>query len=462
MKKALFALILVLLISGCMQKDMAAEDSVQDKGLQTITGDAVIDVETEAVEEVPDEFPAMDEGIAAEKGIEEGTAIPGEEDADVSEPEEAEEEKTESEEYSLDELREYLIESTGRGYHFDRDENYPEYYNSNDMKFYVINVLEDKVYDSRTFYERFSAENWDGYLHFLNRTHMRQLRKPLTEENYTDESKYREYVQQRALVEQTFIENTIELDEGKVLEYQGINWMFSPNDYFRGAYADTLLIYKIYCSPELVVFIRPSWKEFKLYLPASKKSDAYANWAESVNKVRGEMLDISGEILSRCPVDKDFFEDLPDEEFRSTKTLAYYWKTEYQFYWNLTMNLTAQVEPMEGANYAGKYTLKRVNFSFTNHEPDVLWGSLLLNIRTIPDGKDDDEYEFKDEKDLGIKIKSGETIKRDLEADHPDEKKPRFSDNLTINYELYKYAFGFAIRSKSITIDTNGTVIKEG
>ncbi len=439
MKKIVFSLFLLFVVVGCATEDAQVSVDLPEGNLEDINGEVAAESVT-----VEDRSIHVSEGANADDST----------DEDVGE-------ESKTSEYGLEDLKEFLINFTDVGYHFNQDKSDSEYYNSNDMKFYVIHVVEDEIHDAKTFYERYSAKNWNGYLHFLNRTAMRRLREPLSEERFDDPADYKEYVQQRTLVDQTFIENTIDLEEGRVLEYQGINWKFSMNDYFDGAYEETLLIYKIYCSPKLVVFIRPSWTEFNIYLPASKKMDAYDNWNESVNKVRSEMLRRAKWILRECPVDKDFFDSLPDEGFRSTDILANYWKTEYRFYWNLTMNLTPQVELIEEGKNAGKYLLTRINFTATNYEPSILWGSLLLDVHTLSDDEDDYEYEFRTNRHLGLKIKSGETIKRHMTADNPGEKKPQFSNNLTINYVMKKYGYGFDLRSKSITIDTNGTIIKE-
>lgn len=354
--------------------------------------------------------------------------------------------------YNLEKLGRDINAISKKHYIFRQDEEDQQYYDGNSQKFYVVDVLEDKVYDSKEFYERFSAKNWEGYLHFLNATDMGVLHPPLTEDNFSNEKDYKEYVQERYLVEQTFVENTIDLENGKVLEYQLLNWVYDPFGNFKGSWQDTLLIYKIYCSPNLIVFIRPDWTKLGFSLSGADSDTIRKNWESSINELRQEMLDTSNKILKTCPVNKDFFKDIPSEKFESSETLAYYWKTDYQFYWNLTTDISTEIEPSKE-----EYLLKRVNISFTNNEPRTLWGDLLLDIDTVSDGKE--SYEFKSEKRLGEKIKDEETIQRELEADHPDEEKPKFSDNLVINFKLIKYGDGFTIKSGNITIDTDNKKI---
>jgi len=354
--------------------------------------------------------------------------------------------------YTIENLQEdinSLFERTN--YDFIQDKEDPEYYIGNGQKFYVINVFDEEIQTSTKFYDKFSAQNWKGNLHFLNKTAMRLLHPPLTEKNFTHKNQYMDYVQNRALIEQITIEKQYDLENGKVLEYQFINWMYDPYNQFQGAWEDTLLIYKIYCSPNLVVFIRPGWEKIQLGVLGQKIDETYKNWELTVERLRPEFLDISNKILKLCPVSKSFFNNLPDQEFKTTTTLAYYYKTDLQYYWNLTTDISTEIEP---SSREGEYLLKRINVIFTNYEDSTIWGPLLLDIETLADGKD--EATFVSEKSIGKFLRGGKSVSRSFVPITDQE----FSDTITIDIELYTEEGHIPIRPRSITIDTNNKLIK--
>lgn len=351
-------------------------------------------------------------------------------------------EKLEEDINSLFDMKDYI---------FKQDKTRKDFFLGNGQKFLMIQVLDDNINTAEIFYKEFGALNWEDNLYFLNKSEMNLLHPPLTEKNFSREQEYMDYKQNRALVEQTISEKTIELENGKVLEYQFINWMYSPSNQFQGAWEDTLLIYKVYCSPDLVVLLRPDWEKIQWGTLGQSMEEAHKTWEANIERIKPELLETADSILAKCPVRKSFFNSLPDKEVKKTKDMAYYYKTHLKYYWDLSTDVKTEIEPLSNED---KYLLKRIEVTFTNNEPETLWGYLDLDVETLADGKTD--YIFADKKAIADKILPGKSVTRGVVPEEDNE----FAENITIDFKLMYGSSDLPVRPFSITIDKNNNVIK--
>jgi len=425
--KIIIGLLIILFISGCTQQIIC------NKPYISIGADCCLDQNDDSICD-------SDEDEIEEETVEQ-----------INKEEEIIEDKRNLDDYDIDKLEEDVRVSI-RNYLLKQDQNDPTYYNGNGQKFFVVKIPKSKITDVKSFYNQFSAEKWEGYKHFVNATELGWLQPLLTEEKFDNEKEYRDYVQGRDLVEIEIIEKTYDLEEGKVLEYQFLPWIYDQFGTFQGAWVDTLLIYKIYCSPNLIVFLRPDWEKLSLMVAGQNSEGIHANWESSINQIRPELLKNANIILKNCPVDKEFFREMPDKEFKSSETLAYNYKMDLKYYWNLETEISTIVEPSNDEE--GKYLLKELNVTFTNNEGFILWGPLLLDIEAIADGEK--EYEITSERKMGEKLLNKKSVSRSFSP----SKEPVFSDNLKINIDMYIEEDHLSVRPKTIIIGKDNKIVE--
>ena len=253
----------------------------------------------------------------------------------------------------------------------------------------------------------------------------------LGRENFSSEEKYREYLREGTFINYTFIETSYDVPNGKVLEYQLISWRLDNSfKYFEGAYDGTFLIYKIYCSPNMTILLTPRWEIYKLQLPSMTLEDTYKTWNSYIISARKDLLNKSNELLKRCPVNKEFFENYNFPDYYKSEMLTGHWKFYYSKMFKLNSSLSASAK----AKSNGKYALNQVNVSFTNIDEIDLWNAALdegvnLKIEVTPDGESAKDYW--DRRVTSI-LWPGKSITRSFQ-----HKEIEFFDNITIRAVLY-------------------------
>lgn len=318
----------------------------------------------------------------------------------------------------------------GKYYNFSRDLSRPEYIRSSDLKYYVIHTINDEkkyVKTADDFCDEYCAENWDDWKYFINASDLGDLTPILERGNFSTDARYKEYKFERTLINHTFIETTYEVKNGKVLEYQFISWTQDQFNTFEGAWFGTFLIYKIYCSPNATIFLRPKWDEYKdLSFPAATMSSTYRTWVNYIKPIREELLGRANELLGLCPVEKDFFQDYSFPDYFKSEMLSYYWKIDYEYLWNMTSSIRVGAVP---SLEEGKYLLKEVNVSFRNNDEYDINEEINLRIMINPDDKGEQEYH---DGGAGGKLISGKSIERSMR-----KKDIEFTNNITVEAKLY-------------------------
>ena len=251
---------------------------------------------------------------------------------------------------------------------------------------------------------------------------------------------YKDYIQNAVYVNITVIEKSYNVENGKVLEYQLLPWVQSLFGQFLGAYDETQLVYKVYCSPNMTVLMRPEWDEIQVSFPVTTMDETRKTWDNHIIPLRKRFLSKANELLARCPVEKEFFEGYAFPDYEKSELLAVYWKSYFKFYLNMTESLDIGVEPSRSE---GKYLLKEINLSFTNNDYFELY-ELALNVDVIMDDKrQKDHY---DKRVVGI-LRPGKSVDRNFKIEDGYE----FSDNVTIEAKLYTVFDKGEIRPLRIT-----------
>ena len=312
-------------------------------------------------------------------------------------------------------------------YAFKRDPSYPNYIRSNEMKYYVLDTISDgKDFISKPeeFCDKYCAKNWNGWKYFTNMTIYRAFIPILGPENFSNEYNYRDYLSYVVLINRTLIETPFDLPNGKVLEYQLLVWDQDSYGTFKGA-EQTLLVYKIYCTPNTIIFLRPKWDIFTMQFPSASMWEVHRTWNNYLPVIRKDLLNRSNELLKKCPENKEVLKDYDLPSYSETEMLSVYWKVYYEYYFNLTSNLKIGAVP---STYNDKYLLKQINVSLTNNDFFELY-DVDLKVSATPDGHSETDY-F-DNSVAGI-FRPGDSISYNL-----SNKEVEFSKNIEVDVVLY-------------------------
>lgn len=349
---------------------------------------------------------------------------------------------------SREEVQETINTIVGRNLQWDENVFDTQVFEGNVQKSYVIREFDEKIVDGKDFYFKMGAATWkDDYI-YLNHTRMRWLQPVLEENDFKTKSAYQEYKTYRTIIEQTVREKTIEVENGKVLEYQQLNWVTNGFDYFHGTWDDTLLIYKIYCSPALVVYLRPEWERIQWGVVATKMDSVYNTWDYTVQRLRPMMLNRSNEVLKKCAVNKAFFDDIPTRDFDSTQTFAYYYKIDLEQYWNLSTEVSFAFK-----NDSKGFFVDTVNVTFHNND-EALYGPLVVEIMIAPDGKN--AKEFVSDRKIAAVISQGETVEREIRS----QEDIYFKEYAIVDVRLMREEERIPVRPKLYTVFKDGNVEK--
>ena len=336
--------------------------------------------------------------------------------------------------YDLKQLGQDINELVGIPNNFSREPSHPDYVRSSHLKYYVIHTIngkEEHITNAQDFCKKYCGANWEGWQYYVNMSNYKWLFPPLNKNNFSNEYLYRDYILNTDYVNFTFLETSFDVEYGKVLEYQLISWRLDNSlKYFEGARDGTFLIYKIYCSPNMTIFLTPRWEVYKMYLPAATLSDSFSTWNYYIISIREEFLNMSNELLKRCPVEKEFFENYDFPDYSKSELLTDYWKVYYTKRFNLTNSLQASAENKSD----GRFILKKVNVSFMNVDVYDFWNAetdegVNLRIDVIADGNRETEY-YK-HRVAGI-LEPGQSINRSF-----SHKEIEFYNNVTVRAALY-------------------------
>lgn len=337
----------------------------------------------------------------------------------------------------IEELEDDINEIMKSTYTFKQDKDNQNFVKSNNLKYYVIHKINDSkdyIKNMDDFYKTYYGDNWKDWEYYVNMTQFNWLKPPLTEKDFSRKSEYLDYIKNTAFVNHTITEKTYKLDNGKITEYQFLTWAHDQNDYFLYSYTDSLIMYKIPCSQNLTVFIRPNFQKIQLGVASLKMPELFTNWEYQIEDFRKEILEEADKILQKCQINKDFFESQSPQDYYKSEELSLNWENYYKEYFNMSHSVSAFVEPEDG-----KYVLRSVNITFKNNEFKLEF-PINLKIKILIDGKDEEDYY-----DSGLatyEFDFNETINKTIDKEKP---KIVFSKNLTLEITPYAKYYEIAV-----------------
>ncbi len=353
--------------------------------------------------------------------------------------------------YNFLEVQHNINDAFEKNFTWREDISNRRYFNTGPDKIYVIKELNTEIKDVMDFYDLFSARRWGDNFYFINQTELGWLNPSLNKEDFSNERDYEEYIKNRYTIEQTTIEKIFVLEEGKVLEYQFINWKYDKYGYFAGAWQDTLLVYKIYCSPRQVIYLRPEWENLQIWVIGAKSQEIYGNWNSAVDRMRKDLLPKANMILKDCPVEKEFFELLPTKEFKKTIQLYYHYPADIEFFWKMNTSISVGIN-----NESGEISLASINVTFSNNEEfDVGGGEgIFFDVRTSADGKEMED--FVTSRKMTTTFPAGMSIHRELFK----QERVVFRNNLTIEVKPYLDEGKVPFRPSTHLLFSEGSIVR--
>ena len=184
--------------------------------------------------------------------------------------------------YTEEQLKEDLTRIFGSSRYnisnFTRDSSYPDYIRSSELKYHVIHTLKDRqIKTFKDFCGIYCGKNWDGWRYYINTSEFSLYAPLLGREDLSDEKKYEDYKRDMLLANLTQKERIYEVENGKVLEYKF--WLLQQDNFgnFESNPLGYMVIYKMYCTPNMTVLIRPRWEDFSVKI-RGKLTQLIVNW----------------------------------------------------------------------------------------------------------------------------------------------------------------------------------------
>lgn len=334
--------------------------------------------------------------------------------------------------YSEEQLEEDLTSIFGSSRYnisnFTRDPSYPDYVRSSELKYHVIHTPKNRqIKTFKEFCGYYCGENWDGWRYYINTSEYSLYIPLLGQEDFLDEKEYEDYRKERVLANHTQKERIYEVENGKVLEYKF--WLLQQDNFgnFVSNLLSYIVLYKVYCTPNMTVLIRPRWDDFSVR-KGGKITDVIVNWELEDDRVSEELLEKANKILKACPVEKQFFDNYNYDPYFKSDLLSYYWELYYANGFNLTRNIDIGVEKLYADQ--GIYVLKNINLSFANNDIYSLYDTGLRVTVKADGGKS--EHDYYDDENFRYEFKSGEKITKSLST-----KEIKFEHNITVIATLY-------------------------
>ncbi len=225
---------------------------------------------------------------------------------------------------------------------FKRDPDNKDYFRSSSQKNSVIHTISDKedyIENAKQFCAKYCARSWNALEYYTDSDSMKKLTPVLHRNNFSRQQDYGEYESERTLIDYRVEEKAYEVANGHVLELQISQLIQDDFGNFQGVWADTLLVYKIPCSPNTTILLRPELGVHKGSTTTSTLNRIYRNWDDYLVPIREEFLDYANDLLIICPVKKEFFSQYNFPSYSKSKTLSYYWRTNYEYLWDLKTTL---------------------------------------------------------------------------------------------------------------------------
>jgi len=271
--------------------------------------------------------------------------------------------------------------------------------NNNEFRDWVIEYIQnpdEQIESIQEFYDYIEADKWTGWNYYVNETTWKWLYPPITEQelkeidqNYNFNTNYRGEIYS-AWVDIDVKEKGFQTESLPIAEYQLITMILSspPQEkrYWLGNWEPFLIVYKIPCTKDIIIYHRP---DYKYVIEASfwnyKKDEITNTWQREIDGMKSKSVPRIKEILKFCGVKEDAVNYGEFKESSSTTQKVHNWKVYYARVFNYSLEAEANVLPADPDNETFK--IKMVNISMTSFLDEEYFLSLRVKIELETDGK---------------------------------------------------------------------------
>ncbi len=275
--------------------------------------------------------------------------------------------------YTILEIENSINEIFGESFAYHQNDEFPSLIFGNARKSVIIAQVKENIGDEQEFLAYATASNYDLASAYQNNSLIATLHVPLTS---ADTKYFKEYQNSKDIVLKIEKEQSIDLNNGRVLEYQLQYLKTDEFNNYKGRYAPSIVVYKVYCGPHAILFLKPDWIETERSSGGTIQ-DEQNNFMDEISHMRKDMLSKSDKLLKKCPVTYSFFEEMQDINTEKTTKLAY----DRRIYWErmANVNLAATIN-IKNTEYRNISLVKQIEFSMTNNDAYSIRDELYLDI----------------------------------------------------------------------------------
>ncbi len=351
--------------------------------------------------------------------------------------------------YTLLEIENNLNQVVSESLAYHTTSEFPGIIFGNARKSAIIIQEQNSIGDYEEFLNTYAQPNFNLEKIYLNTSIINTLHAPLTQK---DTNHFQDYKDTKNLILRIEKEQSFDLNNGKVLEYQLQYLKTDEFNNYKGLYLPSLIIYKVYCGPHATILLKPDWIETERSATGTIE-DAKNNFQDEVSHLRQDMLSKSDKLLKKCPVTYSFFEEMQDINKESTSTLAYNRRIYWERQANVDINAEIKVKNME---YRNSSNIERIKFTIQNNDPYSIRDELYVDIIAKTDSNQ--ERSIVSNKQLTTQgINSQEILVRDYFPEYDVE----YSNTVKLKILVHRTKDIENIKPILITFNRLGEIIEE-
>lgn len=183
---------------------------------------------------------------------------------------------------------------------------------------------------------------------------------------------YEDYSDNHQDIEWQMSENAYKINNLIIPEFQMLSNFYSKVGTWEGAWERPILIYKIPCSTDTIVYYFPKDAEMSLFSSSTQKRDTWKNnWDYMLSSGREGFKSKIMKVLDFCGVDT---ENVPKSNFlyfSKDKHMAYEWRVYYRKYFNHSFDVKVSTETRKNS-FSESPALAGINLSFISFDESAL------------------------------------------------------------------------------------------
>ena len=238
----------------------------------------------------------------------------------------------------------------------------------NSNKAFVLHVLSQPRLSNATEFASFvSSPVWDAWHYYINDTMFHWTYRPLLESELASllpGYSFDKYVgKDSTWIDYDVYENPIYTSLGTVFEYRLETTIYDQYGYMQGNWQDPVLLYKVPCTNDMVVYLRPKVGiDFgSLVQLNQKKAVVEENFAREIAGRRQQMISEAEAVMRFCGIKKSMFSGYQFESFEQHEHLVENDRVFYKLLYNYSLNIGLL---LKDAGPKDMYKIQSLNITF--------------------------------------------------------------------------------------------------